>query len=811
MTDPLGATTTVTRDHAGRTVQISDPLGATTRIEYTPEGRPAVRTGTDGSRAVWAYDGEGNLTTYTSPVGAVTQFEYTQFDLVSARIEPDGTRLSFAYDTELRLTQVTNPQGLTWTYTYDPAGRLIAETDFNDRVLRYSHDAAGRLIARTNGANQTTYLERDVMGHIIAKRTPEGTTRFAYDPAGRLLRATSPSADLAFTYDPAGNILTETVDGRTLTNTYDLAGQRTARVTPTGAASVWTYDTRHQPSTLTSAGHALHFLYDPAGHLTDQNLTTPGGWQTLRHTHDRAGRLSTQTLWFADTPTSPEISGGATAATPGSGAVRPRGAPQAIVHHGYVYRLDGHITATTDLAGRHRVLDLDLAGRITTVTAAGWTERYAYDLAGNITDAVWETPLSPQTAANPARDSLTADTQGKRHYTGTLIRCAGRVRYDHDPQGRVVLRQRLHHSRKPDTWHYTWDTNDQLAEVTDPDGTRWTYRYDPLGRRIGKYRHIPDGHIVEQIDFTWDGVHLAEQVHQPDATQPTGVLVTTWDHHPGTHTAVTQVDRHWLTSTPDTAPDERFHTVITDLVGTPTHLVTPDGRIAWHAHPTLWGATPMAGTDPGANSTVGETKVDCPLRFPGQYYDSETGHHYNNQRYYDPNIGRYLTQDPLGLTGGDNPHQYVNNPTAWIDPLGLMDCRRAKKTAEKVIDRARQGQRREVQPYPGCPKGYHGRLGPQRELEILSAPDAVYSSTGSNGRLIFHQGEDVVITEGPGTRAGQIVTSYGPSGPRGESGASIFGGSPTDPGLPNTADMITGGTVPKPDGGFMPPAVQVWP
>ncbi|MGY2414937.1 RHS repeat-associated core domain-containing protein, partial [Pseudomonas pergaminensis] len=59
------------------------------------------------------------------------------------------------------------------------------------------------------------------------------------------------------------------------------------------------------------------------------------------------------------------------------------------------------------------------------------------------------------------------------------------------------------------------------------------------------------------------------------------------------------------------------------------------------------------------------------LRFQGQYFDQESGLHYNRHRYYNPDVGRYLTPDPVKLAGGINAYQYVPNPTGWIDPLGL--------------------------------------------------------------------------------------------------------------------------------------------
>jgi hypothetical protein len=106
---------------------------------------------------------------------------------------------------------------------------------------------------------------------------------------------------------------------------------------------------------------------------------------------------------------------------------------------------------------------------------------------------------------------------------------------------------------------------------------------------------------------------------------------------------------------------------------------------------------------------------------------------------------------------------------------------------------------------------YHGRLPADLERDILASPDGVYASTGTGGRFIFHKGQDIVITEGQGAKAGQVVTSYGPSGPRGESGASIYGGDASDPGLPITADMITNGEIPTPSGGTIPPAARIGP
>ncbi|NWE42404.1 RHS domain-containing protein, partial [Pseudomonas yamanorum] len=99
-------------------------------------------------------------------------------------------------------------------------------------------------------------------------------------------------------------------------------------------------------------------------------------------------------------------------------------------------------------------------------------------------------------------------------------------------------------------------------------------------------------------------------------------------------------------------------------LGTPQELTAPDGEIVWSAHYRAYGQ--LAKLDVNT--------VTNPLRFQGQYFDPESGLHYNRHRYYNPDVGRYLTPDPVKLAGGLNGYQYVPNPTGWVDPLGLSTC-----------------------------------------------------------------------------------------------------------------------------------------
>lgn len=624
--DPLGGVTRYSYDAAGRLTGLVDPVGGTFRYGRTPEGRLAWRTLPDGTTERWSHDPEGNRTEYVDALGRVVRTEYGAFDLPVAQIGADGARLEFTHDSALRLTAVTNPQGLVWRYEYDAAGNLVRESDFNGRVLEYAYDGTGRLASRTNGLGQTIAFTRDARGLVVEKRSDDGVTSFSYTANGWLESAANAHAELRFERDALGRVTAEHCNGRPLLSSYDARGRRVRRRTPTGSESRWEYDAVGLPRSLAAGGQSIHFEHDAAGREVQRRI---GAGAVLSQVWDAAHRLTSQTVWGAPAPSERRA--------------------RLLQHRGYAYRADGAVAAIGDRLGGDRTLEFDGVGRVTAVHAQGWTERYAYDTAGNIAQA-----------AGPTADP---EAQGDREYTGTMLRRAGSVRYEHDAAGRVLLRQRPRLSSKPDTWRYRWSAEDRLTGVETPDGRQWRYHYDPLGRRIAKTRLAPDGEgVLEQVDFAWDGPVLAERVERvwsPERGAYTGSS-TVWEYEPGGIRPLAQLER-----APDAGQgiDERFYAIVADLVGTPAEMVDASGQVVWHPRRNLWGGrTEPAGTD-------------CPLQFPGQYRDRETGLDYNHHRYYDSATSRYQSGDPIGLRGGTDPHAYVSNPMEAIDPLGLAPCK----------------------------------------------------------------------------------------------------------------------------------------
>jgi len=617
---PLGEVTRVVRDTFGRITTIVDPVGGRTEYGWTVEGRPAWYVAPDGGRWEWSYDAEGRQVGVLDPLGSQTVFELGPFGSMVARVDPTGERHEFELDTELRQTSVTNSAGATWRYVHDAAGQLVSETDFIGRTLAYEHDAAGQLTARIDGLGNRSEFLRDAAGRITVRRTSDGEFAYERDAMGRLTRTTGPcGADVVFVYDAAGRVVSETADDHKIVSEYDAAGRRIRRTSSSGAVSTWSFDAAGRPAALTAGAGKLDFQYDAASRLTGVVLG-PQAW--LEQGVDAAGRLVAQRLWNEERP----VVGG-----------------QPALGRDIGYRPDGVPAVVTDSLRGVRRYDLDPAGRVTGVRAEAWSETYAYDAFGNVAQADLPTD---------------SDMSGARTTDRTLIRQAGRTAYDYDAAGRLVrtIRRTLDGRRKE--WTYSWNADDQLVQVGLPDGTAWHYRYDPLGRRTAK-EHVAAGAILEAVRFVWDGGQLVEQ-HSSGGDG--GREVLTWDYDPGTSRPAAQRRRHWVDDASQEAVDEVFHAIVTDQLGTPSELVDQNGRIVWHTTTSLWGTQTAVSADDG---------VDCPLRFPGQYYDAETGLHYNRFRYYDPETAAYLTPDPLGLAPAPNDRAYVPNPLVWADPYGL--------------------------------------------------------------------------------------------------------------------------------------------
>ncbi|KAB0479681.1 RHS repeat-associated core domain-containing protein, partial [Pseudomonas reinekei] len=289
-----------------------------------------------------------------------------------------------------------------------------------------------------------------------------------------------------------------------------------------------------------------------------------------------------------------------------------------------------------------------------------------------------------------------------------LLRHADR-HYDYDAYGNLI-RER----RGENVTEYRYDSQHRLTGFTAADGRETSYRYDAFGRRIAK---TVDGQTTQ---FFWQGDHLIAEsspghyrsyLYEPGSFRPLALLDGKGPKH---------------------ACPFYYHL---DHLGTPQELTDYSGEIVWSARYTGYGKVSQI-------THGGGEQLEQPLRFQGQYFDAESGLHYNRHRYYHPDTGRYLTPDPVKLAGGLNAYRYTPNPTGWVDPLGLSgkcpggaSCKRPDIGEQDPFEKVKIDEGEPTLPKPKNEDDYLYR-GDQLE------PDEVFQngfkSKGASDDLFLH-------------------------------------------------------------------------
>ena len=290
-------------------------------------------------------------------------------------------------------------------------------------------------------------------------------------------------------------------------------------------------------------------------------------------------------------------------------------------------------------------------------------ERFAFDPANNRLDGFSGSHTEKTTTLNRVWGNLLKNWLGKH--------------YEYDQRGNLLAK-----SENGKQEIFRWNSYNRLIQYTKDNQTT-EYKYDPFGRRIAKI------HNGTTTLYHWDGEVLAAEsnanstthyIFEPDTFEPVAQFVSA-PLRPQTpltfrdYTYYTpEIDPLNQEPTPqEYLPDSLayFHL---DHLGTPIEMTDRAGKTVWEATYQAWGEVEMVS---------GSLKQ--PFRFQGQYFDEESGLHYNRFRYYDPSSGRFVSQDPIGLLGGFNLYEYAPNPIVWVDPFGLISIHDlAKKQAERL-------------------------------------------------------------------------------------------------------------------------------
>lgn len=638
--DPAGRRSSVIRDVRGLVTEIIDPIGNVTKVEYSPEGWVTKVINPDGSEQTMVYDGEGNQIETIDEVGTRTVVKHTVFDKVQEVLAANGGVTRYTYNTQMEPIAITNADGHTWRFEYDLAGNIVKEIDYNGLVTETRRSPDGLRLDTIDGAGTVTTIY-DTMGQVAELHEVDGVVKFTRDQYGEVTQITNKWSTVDYHHDEYGRLASETTtlysgEQSALKYHYSAAGAMNAvtHVLPDGreVTETPTYDEHGQLQQMTYgvADQELastSFGVDDAGRQSWLSV----GSMVRQFKFDQRDRIISDTVMRL---------GGEAATTN-------------IVDRVFSWRADNALTQVTNNV-HNSVTDytVDVLNHVTGVTHVGAvrdqksSESYEFSRAGMVTK------LHPDASAKWADD---VDSYG-----GTMPRQVGRTTFTYDKAGRVTQTVTKRLSKKPLVKHFYYGSGTQPVGYEDSDhpGVGWRYLYDGLDRRVGKEQiSTATGDVLSRTVFMHYGNELFGEQYTVDVNEPHMVGVgALWPVNPITDEILGQIEL-----VPSGSPDSAFYAMISDFAGAPKELVdVTTGGIVGYSKQSLFGKRQWFG---GKSS---------PLLFAGQYEDAESGWVYNRFRYYNTTFGMYNAQDPLGV--GPNlasAQAYVDNPTTWVDAMGL--------------------------------------------------------------------------------------------------------------------------------------------
>jgi RHS repeat-associated protein len=645
--DCSGYPTRFSYDERGNLQVITDALGERTLFSYDAQGRLLSSQLPDGRTEQYQRNTSGQLVGYTDPAGHTTLYQHNRRGQVRQRIDAHGRQVQFGYDIYGRLQALINENGERYRFAWDAGDRLTEQQDLDGSAKRYRYDPLDNVIAvsavpapygsglavvpETAPAPIVHRLERDAVGRLIAKTTDDGRTDYSYDAVDQLTAVT-------FT-DLHGNT-------QALSFAYDALGQLLTEQSSAGSLHHHYDELGNLIQTQLPDGRWLNRLYYGSGHLHQINLD---GQVISDFERDRLHREVLRTQGQLSTRSEYDRSGRLRARQrrlAGQPSLLPAAAQKQ-----FEYDPADNLIGKLDQqpATQHRqLLHYDATGRIIASqdNLHGQRETFAYDAAANLLDG-------PQAGAGLVVHNKLLTYQDKR--------------YRYDAFGRTIEKR----STARGLQRFAYDAESRLIEVRNENGSVVRMTYDPLGRRIAKTEHGGDGYPLGETRFMWDGLRLLQE-HRHSQT-------SLYVYENEGYEPLARID--------GSGPLQKIRYYHNDLNGLPEQLTEADGHTVWQATYRVWGNTLEEVREP---YYIEEQN----LRFQGQYLDRETGLHYNTFRFYDPDVGRFTTPDPIGLAGGLNLYQYAPNPFTWIDPWGWA-CKSAvsgnKGRTKAIHDLKRNG------------------------------------------------------------------------------------------------------------------------
>ena len=635
--DPEEAETRYLRDAANVLAEIDTPAGNHIRIAHNPEWSEEVMTDDLGFIYRQELDMRLQPVAIYDARGLIRRVEYDSNGEVTAIVEADNSTRRYAHDAAGQIVRYTDANGRSFLLEYTPYCDHRRITDANGNTYSYTQDTEGRLLSVTNPKGEVSLFAYGPMGAIARWMSFDGRTEaFEYDLSSRRTQWRKPSgAVLEYAYDTGGNLARIESDGVPLvSNSYDLVGNLVKTVTPAAEVQL-TYDLCGRVLSERQNGRTVRYRYYPSGELASRSLegSYAGELGLSYDVRNRLIRLSAgnrpfQTLQYdaANLKLSrhlgPVVERFEYDVRRRPIRVRIRRFQDHIASRDYSYDGEDNLTKVIDSRRGAKAYEYDARERLIRVSDSTQGEvAFEYDACNNLV----------------RRDGIVLE-----YGAGNRLTRFGGATVEHGPDGSVV--RIVEQDRE---MRLLWDALGQLAAI-DSNGHGITrYAYDGFGRRTLKQQ---GGHVTEYF-WSRDDL-LAQRAGESFVEYAIGDAVpdAIWENGEVRH-------------------------VVLSYAGAPGELLDDHGRLVWWGEYDPWGTLASEVRD-GASHV---------LRLPGQYFDSESGLHYNRFRYYHPLSGTFVSPDPLGLAGGMNEFLYAINPINWSDPLGLKCGKRNHRYSVYVL------------------------------------------------------------------------------------------------------------------------------
>ena len=791
VTHALGhVTQTLRYDGHGRPLATQDANGVITELAYHPRGWLISRTVLGANPAesavtAFEYDATGLVTRVTQPDGSWLAYEYDEAHRLVAIEDALGNRVDYTLDVAgHRTAELTkDPNGVvtrSLSRVYDTLGELQQQLDAYSQITQFTRDVPNRTTSTIDPLNITTQQDYDPLDRL--KRTLQDVggldveTQFAYDALDRLTQVTDPKTlPTTYTYDGLGNLTALSSPDTGLTqSTYDSAGNRLTQTDARGITVTSTYDALNRLTSLTYPTSSLNtsYVYDQLpnkacseNYLKGRLVQMIDGSGSITYCYDRRGNITRKK----------QVVGALTLTV------------------NYAWTQSDRLQSIIYPSGAVVTFERDAAGNVIGVNRDDGVE--ADEIAGNVAYA----PFGPLTSAE-LMGPATLEIDYDANYAADAIGgSALDLDFDVDARGNITGADAPGTQR---TFHY--DNLSRLTEMADQaDVTLEAFSYDDTGNRLSKergglqeaYGYPPASHRLTTIGpraltynaagsltdrgdgYTFeynDALRLStvrqggavkmqalynakgERVVKSPPNGPGGVQPTYFVYDESGHLlaeyltgalgAITlQREYIWLDDRPVAVVLIKAGVLVsqilaihTDHLGTPRAVTSDTGTPVW-----TWalGGSAFGEHVPNEDPDQDQVAFKFNLRYPGQYFDSESGLHYNYFRDYEPGTGRYIESDPIGLSGGPSTFSYVDaSPLAYSDSVGLVRSVYLTDRSSVLGKCTVKCQNGGMVPNLDCVKPEHARCGADMCAELHEKRHIEHITDLGYGRICSYRG-----------------------------------------------------------------------